>query len=74
MITVFCVKDCAPILAEDHPVYVDMAKPMKGACSVLYFQVHPDDVSDNYCLLAQLGWGSSAGASVQAIWSASSRQ
>jgi hypothetical protein len=32
-LTVFGVKDCAPIPAEDYPVYADMAKPMKGACS-----------------------------------------
>jgi hypothetical protein len=28
------VEDGAPILAEDHPVYADMAKPMKRAYSV----------------------------------------
>jgi hypothetical protein len=36
-LTVFCVKDGAPILATDHPVYADVAKPMKQTCPVLYF-------------------------------------
>jgi hypothetical protein len=34
-LTLFDVKDCAPILAEDHPVSADMTKPKKGVCSVL---------------------------------------
>jgi hypothetical protein len=37
MISVFGVKDGAPILAEDHLVHVDIATPMKGVCSLLYF-------------------------------------
>jgi hypothetical protein len=36
-LTVFGVKDGAPILAEDHPVNADMAKTMKCAFSMLCF-------------------------------------
>jgi hypothetical protein len=36
-LTVFGLRDGAPILAEDYPIYTAMAKPLKGACSTLYF-------------------------------------
>jgi hypothetical protein len=36
-LTIFGVKDGASMLATDHPVYADMAEPMKRTCSVFYF-------------------------------------
>ena len=52
-LTMFGVKDCAPILATNHPVYEDMAKPMKRALLMSDSEANVNVIKISILYLAQ---------------------